>query len=105
MLLYLAALAVVWAMATLYLAVRFREVRQFLAGAFFVSAGTLFYFYLANVSLPLIGTSFVFTPEVNGLRAIPHTIFFLLCLYFGFFWKPKTPQPSIGPRPAERRGF
>jgi hypothetical protein len=33
----------------------------------------------ANVSVPLIGTSLVFTPEISGWRFIPHSIFFLLC--------------------------
>jgi hypothetical protein len=28
------------------------------------------------------------TPEINGVRAIPNFIFFLLCLYFGFFAEP-----------------
>jgi hypothetical protein len=63
---------------------------KFLAGAFFVSAGIQFYFYLANVSVPLLSTSFVFTPEISGLRCIPHFVFFLLCFYFGFVRKPKA---------------
>ena len=87
--LYIAA-AVVDAVATLYFAWRYREFRKFLAGAFFVSAGVLFYLYLANVSVPLLGTSFVFTPEINGLRCIPHFVFFLLCFYFGFVRKQKV---------------
>jgi hypothetical protein len=74
---------------TLYLAYRSREVCKFLAGAFFVSAGVQFYLYLAKVSVPLLGTRFVLTPEINGWRAIPNFMFFLLCLYFGFFAKPK----------------
>ena len=87
--LYIAA-GVIDAVATLYFAWRYREFRKFLAGAFFVSAGILFYLYLANVSVPLLGTSFVFTPEISGLRCIPHFIFFLLCFYFGFVTKPKA---------------
>jgi hypothetical protein len=83
--------AVVWGLATLYLVYRFRDVRKFLAGAFFVSAGTNFYLYLAHVPVPLLGTNFVFTPEINGLRTVPHFLFFLLCLYFGYFAKPKAP--------------
>lgn len=74
---------------TIYLAYRFREYRKFLAGAFFVSWGWLLYLYLAKVSVPLLGTNLVFTPESSGARSIPHFIFFLLCLYFGFFSKPK----------------
>jgi hypothetical protein len=74
---------------TLYFAWRSREFRKFLAGAFFISAGILFYLYLANVSVPLLGTNIVLTPEISGLRSIPHFIFFMLCLYFGFIKKPK----------------
>ena len=61
----------------------------FLAGAFFVSGGMQFYFYLANVSIPLVGTSIVQTPELSGVRSILHFIFFLLTFYFGFIKKPK----------------
>jgi len=82
-------LAVIDAGATIYFVAVSREFRKFLAGAFFVSSGFQFYFYLANVSVPLLGTKFVQTPEISGLRAIPHFIFFLLCLYFGFIKKPK----------------
>ena len=89
MLYFLVAVAIVWGLATLYLAYRFREFRKFLAGAFFVSWGIQLYLYFANVSVPLLGTNFVFTPEISGVRSIPHFIFFVLCLYFGFFSKPK----------------
>jgi len=85
----LVAAAIVWGLTTLYLAYRFREFRKFLAGAFFVSWGIQLYLYFANVSVPLLGTNFVFTPEISGVRSIPHFIFFVLCLYFGFFSKPK----------------
>jgi hypothetical protein len=85
----LTALAV-FGLPTLYLAYRSREFRKFLAGAFFVSAGIQFYLYLANVSVPLLGTDLVFTPEISGWRSIPHFVFFFLCLYFGFVAKPKA---------------
>jgi hypothetical protein len=75
---------------SLYFAWRSREFRKFLAGAFFVSSGTLFYLYLAKVSVPLLGTSLVFTPENSGLSSIGHFVFFLLCLYFGFVRKPRS---------------
>jgi hypothetical protein len=88
MLYVLLTTAVVWGLATVYLAYRFREFRKFLAGAFFVSAGIQFYLYLAKVSVPLLGTDLVLTPEVSGLRSIPHFIFFWICLYFGFIRKP-----------------
>ena len=89
MLYFLVAVAIVWGLTTLYLAYRFREFRKFLAGAFFVSWGIQLYLYFAKVSVPLLGTNFVFTPEVSGVRSIPHFIFFVLCLYFGFFSKRK----------------
>ena len=64
------ALLLAWiflGLPTLYFAWRSREFRKFLAGAFFVSAGILFYLYLANVSVPLLGTNLVVTPEVSGV--------------------------------------
>jgi hypothetical protein len=89
-LLTLALIAIVaLGLPTLYFAWRSREFRKFLAGAFFVSAGIQFYLYLAKVSVPLLGTDLVLTPEVSGLRSIPHFIFFWICLYFGFIKKPK----------------
>ena len=33
-----------------------QDVCKFLAGAFFVNAGILFYLYLARVSVPILGT-------------------------------------------------
>ena len=96
MLYVLLAAAVVWGLATIYLAYRFREFRKFLAGAFFVSWGIQLYLYFAKVSVPLLGTNLVFTPEISGVRSIPHFFFFLLCLYFGFFSKPKGSSSSTG---------
>jgi len=87
--LYIAA-AVIMAVGSLYFAWRNRDFRKFLAGAFFVSSGTLFYLYLADVSVPLLGTSTVETPQLSGGRSIVHFILFLLCFYFGFVRKPKV---------------
>jgi hypothetical protein len=51
----------------------------------------LFYLYLADVSVPLLGTGFVETPQISGGRSIVHFILFLLCFYFGFVReKPKA---------------
>ena len=86
--LYIAA-AVIMAVGSLYLAWRNRDVRKFLAGAFFVSSGTLFYFYLADVSVPLLGTGFIETPQISCGRSVVHFILFLLCFYFGFVREAK----------------
>jgi uncharacterized membrane protein len=80
---------IVLGLPTLYLASRSRDFRKFLAGAFFVSAGIQFYLYLAKVSVPLLGTNLVVTPDISGWRSIVHFILFGLCLYFGFIQKPK----------------
>jgi len=80
--LYIAA-AVIMAVGSLYFAWRNRNFRKFLAGAFFVSSGTLFYLYLADVSVPLLGTGFVETPKISAGRSIVHFILFVLCFYFG----------------------
>jgi len=88
---------VVLGLPTLYFAFRSREYRKFLAGAFFVSTGFQLYLYFANVSVPLLGTHLVLTPKISGLRSIPHFVFFLLCLYFGFIAKPKE-RPGSQPR-------
>ena len=87
--LYIAA-AVILAVGSLYFAWRNRDFRKFLAGAFFVSSGILLYLYLADVSVPLLGTSFVEAPKVSAGRSIVHFILFLLCLYFGFVRTPKA---------------
>lgn len=78
------ATGIVAAVATLYFAWRSRDFRKFLAGAFFVSSGTLFYLYLTDVSVPILGTNIVATPASSGYRSAVHFILFLLCLYFGF---------------------
>jgi len=83
---------IVLGLPTLYFAWRSREFRKFLAGAFFVSAGIQFYFYLAGVSVPLLGTNLVFTPEISGVRSIVHFILFGLCFYFGFIQKLKSKE-------------
>ena len=72
----------------LYLAWRSRDFVKCLAGAFFVSSGILFYLYLANVSVPVLGTDFVETPAISGGRCVVHFALFVLCLYFGFLRKP-----------------
>ena len=88
------ALAMIVATGTIIFVVKSREVRKFLAGAFFVSGGIQFYLSLAKVSVPLLGTNFVITPELSGIRSIVHFIFCILCFYFGFVKKPKMKTNS-----------
>jgi hypothetical protein len=52
--LYIVA-GVIMAVGSLYFAWQNTDFRKFLAGAFFVSSGILFYLYLADVSVPLLG--------------------------------------------------
>ena len=86
---YIAA-AVIMAVGSLYFAWRSRNFRKFLAGAFFVSSGILFYLYLADVSVPLLGTGFVETPKISAGRSIVHLILFVLCFYVGFVRRRKA---------------
>jgi hypothetical protein len=86
---YIAAAAIM-AAGSLYFAWRSRDFRKFLAGAFFVSSGILFYLYLDDVSVPLLGTGFVETSGISGGRSIVHFVLFLVCLYFGFVRKPRA---------------
>jgi hypothetical protein len=69
-----------------------QEVCKFLAGAFFVNAGILYYFFIYRISIPIFGTGFIETPGISGMRAIVHTILFLICFYFGFMRKGKRPS-------------
>ena len=69
-----------------------QEVCKFLAGAFFVSGGVLFYLYLAGVSVPLLGTSFIETPEISGLRSIVNAVLFVAFFYLGFIRKWSDPS-------------
>jgi hypothetical protein len=71
-------------------AVRNREFRKFLAGAFFVSGGIQFYLYLAGVSVPFLGTGFVQTPELSRTRSIVHMVLFAITFYFGFVKRPAS---------------
>jgi len=85
---WLVIFIVLYALAALHVAIKFREVRKFLAGAFFVSSGVLWYLWLTNTSIPLVmpyvGIVSIETPDISGQRAIVHFILFLLCFYFGF---------------------
>ena len=94
--LWLVILNVVYALAALYVAIKYREVRKFLAAVFFVSSGILWYMWVTGTSLPIVlpyaGTISIESPAISGQRAIVHFVLFLLCFYFGFFSKPKRSQ-------------
>jgi hypothetical protein len=69
------------------------EVCKFLAGAFFVSAGILFYLSAVHVSVPLMGTAWIQTPAVSRARAIVHACLFALTFYAGFVRRsPRAPR-------------
>ncbi|MCC8942951.1 hypothetical protein CI1B_40440 [Bradyrhizobium ivorense] len=85
MLPYLVAAIIVVGLPTFYVAVRYREYRKFLAGAFFVSSGMQFYFYLADLPVPLIWTNAVQSPQLSLTRGTIHFVLFAVCLYFGWF--------------------
>jgi hypothetical protein len=42
--------------SSMFRRIPWQDVCKFLAGAFFVNAGILFYVYLARVSVPILGT-------------------------------------------------
>jgi hypothetical protein len=83
---YLVAAIVIIGLPTIYVAVRFLEYRKFLAGAFFVSSGMQIYSYLAKISIPLMGTNAIQSPELSGVRGTIHFVVFLICLYSGWFF-------------------
>ena len=93
--------AVIMAVGGLYLAWQNRDVRKFLAGAFFVSSGILFYLYLANVSVPLLGTSFVETPQISGGRSMVH--FHSLPALFLFWLRQGSQRHSKFSRETQKR--
>ena len=82
--------AIVAAGCTIYFAVKSREFRKFLSGAFFVSGGIQLYLWLADVSVPLLGTDFVQTPKVSCLRSVVHLTLSAITFYFGFVRQPKA---------------
>jgi hypothetical protein len=83
-------LAIIVAILTIYFVIKNKEFRKFLSGAFFVSGGIQLYLGMANVSVPLLGTDFIITPEISRIRCIPHFIFSILCFYYGFIKQPKS---------------
>ena len=67
--------------------INWKEVCKFLSGAFFVSAGVLFYLYLAGSPVPVLGAHLTITPTVDGIRAAVHTVLFVVFFYLGYIRK------------------
>ena len=67
--------------------INWKEVCKFLSGAFFVSAGVLFYLYLAGSPVPVVGAHLAVTPTVNGIRAGVHAVLFVVFFYLGYIRK------------------
>ena len=84
---YLVAAIIVIGLPTLYAAVRYREYRKFLAGAFFVSSGMQF---MAKITIPLMWTSAVQLPQLSAMRGTIHFVLFLICVYFGWFFRKRS---------------
>jgi hypothetical protein len=58
-------------------------------GSSFLIAVADLYFYLAKIPIPLIWTSAVQSPELSAVRGTIHFVLFLVCLYFGWFFRAK----------------
>ena len=86
--------------ASFYFAWWHPDARKFLAGAFFISSVMLFYHYLADVSVPLLGTDAVLTPQMNAIRGTVQFVLFLVCGYFGFIHKPAEKRTPTVARPS-----
>ena len=61
--------AIVFEIPTLYFAVKSRDFRKKFGGCVLVSAGMQIYFYVANVSIPLMGTSIIQAPGISAVEA------------------------------------
>jgi hypothetical protein len=65
---WLVIFIVLYALVILYAAIKYRELRKFLSGAFFVSSGILWYPWVTGITIPVVlpyvGTIAVETPEI-----------------------------------------
>ena len=54
-----------------------------------MNAGALFHLYVVGVSVPVLGTRFIETPEISGVRSIIQAMLFAILFYLGFIrtWK------------------
>lgn len=60
-----------------------------------MNAGTLFYLYFVRVSVAILGTRFIETPEVSGVRSIVHVVPFLDFLLLRFNSKVEEPFDQL----------
>ena len=91
----LIATILIWGAVTIYFAARSRNFRKFLAGAFFASAGIQLYLFVVGVSVPLIGTSFVQTPELSAIRSSIHFVLFLSLFTSASSGNRSSPRPCV----------
>jgi hypothetical protein len=75
------------AAGALYFAVRSRDVRKLLAGVLIATAGVQAYLFAANVSVPLLGTSYIHAPERSAAHALIDLLLFGAAFYCGFIWR------------------
>jgi hypothetical protein len=65
-----------------------KEICKFLSGAFFVTAGSSWYFWWVGLAVPFRFFGFtVVTPEFLGYRGFLHFGLFLISFYIGFIRK------------------
>lgn len=65
--------------------INWKEIFKFLSGAFFVTAGTSWYFAWHQIDLPFMGGTM--SHEFLAIRGCIHFVLFLITLYFGFIKK------------------
>jgi hypothetical protein len=98
---YIAA-AVIMAVGSIYFAWRKRDFRKFLAGAFFVSSGILFYLYLAGVSVPLLGDKLC--RNTSAQRWPFHRPFHPILALFLLWLRPEAKCLKRAPRIVNDKG-
>lgn len=77
--------------ASAWLAYHSVDFRKFLAGAFLVSGGVQLYLAAAGVSVPVLGTEIVQTPDMGWVRGTFHLGLGGLAVYFGF-WRGRVAE-------------
>jgi hypothetical protein len=89
---YLVGDMVLMGMPTLYIAMRYRECRQALAGAFLSSGRMQFHFYPARLPIRLFWMNAAQSPQLSAMRRIIHFLLFPVGWYFAWFFRKR---PSV----------